>query len=145
MKGDVIRYDSFSDVVLNENSKQIVPHCQDSHDFRLQFMHVAYNSDATVGNRLLKLEMFDQDNNSVYHCHPDTFQDNNKLYHYYVVPGSVRPSLSTVDDVGVDGTIVFTFPLDFVVPKGYSLYIGDEADISAADDFEIRGQVAVLR
>lgn len=146
MKGDLIRFAPILDATANDSNKDITIPNGGNHDVELLWLHVALTTTATANNRLLELEVRDPDGNSCGHVHPGSYQAPSLTYHYYFLPGIFRETVSAVAETGVDGTIQVPMPMQFVVPKGFSLNIRDvEAVDAAADDMILRGMFKVTR
>lgn len=144
MSHGIKKYVSFRDATANDISKAIAGDVGES-AWQLLFANVVYVSNANAGNRLLTITLADADANEVISINAPGVQIASKTYHYKLLQGITRETLSTVAPASVDGIIQMPIPADFIVPAGYSLTIEDLTAVSATDDMTISGMIAVLR
>ena len=105
-----------------------------SGEIELKYGIIALTTTATAGNRLMTIQVKDENGNEVFHTHPGSYQAASLTYHYYLMPGIYRETVSAVAEATVDGTIQMPFPEDFEWPTGWSIRIYDKNAIDAAAD-----------
>lgn len=99
----------------------------------LVFAHVVYNASATVGNRVVSLQLLDGSGNAV-----GTWETTPPItasqtgYHVEFAGGVYREA--TFD---ANHTVQTPFPVGLTVPAGYTLKVLDLANVSAADTMTI--------
>lgn len=96
--------------------------------WKISWIHVAYTSTATVGNRQLKMEVLDSGSNLRIDAHAGAVQAASNTYHYEFMKGIYRETSF------VDNSIQVPIPYDVVIPAGWSLRIYDESAVDAAAD-----------
>ena len=94
----------------------------------IHFGHVIYNSDATVGNRQLVVEIKDEAGNLVVDFHAGAVQAAS-LGRHYVFQGGVYRETSFVN-----GEIQVAIPIHFIVEANWTFRVYDSAGISSSDD-----------
>lgn len=102
---------------------------------KIIFVHVDYTSDATVGNRQLRLSLINNSGTLVFDAHAGAVQAASLNYHYSFSQGVFRETSF------VDSQIQSPIPMGIMIPAGYTLQIADSADVAATDDFVISYQV----
>lgn len=105
------------------------------YDIQINFLHIVYTADATVGNRTVKLTY----NNSVYAAviidlHSTVNQAASTIYHYEFLQGIYRETSVIVN------TLQLPEPKDFYILAGESFTVADSANISASDSFTVAFQ-----
>ena len=95
-------------------------------------LHITYTSSATVGNRALRLAIYDETDTTVADYHVGVDQAASLTRHYVCARGVYRESAF------VDGEIQFPIPFGTVLLPGWYLIVKDNAAIDAtADDMTI--------
>lgn len=109
--------------------------------WQLDWMHVTLVSDATVGNRQIVLELYDQGNVLQADWHAGAVQAASLTRHYMFQQGG-----NYRETAFVDGEIQIAIPDRLCVPSGWYLRVRDSAAIApAADDMTVAYQVTKLR
>ena len=129
-----------SDHTANDSDKtlDLTPYTnggvRSSGEIELKYGIVSLSTTATIGNRLFTIQIQDEAGNEVFHLHAGSYQAASLVYHYYLMPGVYRETVSAVAEAGVDGTIQVPFPDDFEWPTNWSIRIYDKNAIDAAAD-----------
>lgn len=137
----------FSDTALNDSDKTLdfsasVGSASASHKYELLYALVRFTTTATVGNRLLTIAVLDETGTELFHTHPGSYQAASLTYHYYLMPGIFRETVSAVTETGVDGTMQMPFPEEMKWNPNWTLRIYDKNAVdAAADDMLISGVV----
>lgn len=97
----------------------------------LHWFHLIYTSDATVGNRQIRAELLDIDDNIVYDISAGAVQAASLAYHYNYLPGIYRETSF------INGEIQVPFPMFLVVPATYKLRIRDVNNVSSGDSISV--------
>ncbi len=121
------------DAVANKPSKTwVVPV---NEQWKLNFLHVIYTSDATTGNRQIMLEIIDSDGNVLANHVAGAVQAASLVRHYSFIQGIYRETSFIGDEIQVP------IPQDLYLGPGYSLRVSDKNSISALDDTIVSFQV----
>lgn len=110
----------------NENSKSFV--VPDGMIWKLMWAHMRYTSDATVGNRQIRLQVLDDTGASRFDTHAGAVQAASLDYHYEFMQGIYRETSF------VDNAIQVPIPECLYLLPGWTLKIYDATGVSATDD-----------
>ena len=103
-------------------------------NLKMKWMHVEYTSDATVGNRQIRVELLNAAGTHVYDARAGTTQAASLVRDYAFMWGTFRETSF------VDGQIHVPFPQEIIVPANYTFKVYDQADISSSDSFVLSYQ-----
>lgn len=98
-------------------------------DVMFTWMHVIYTSTATAGNRQLRVNMLDADDNVIWDARAGTVQAASLERDYALMWGVYR------ETAFVDGQIHVPFPQQLILPSNYRFNIADANNVDAADSF----------
>lgn len=93
----------------------------------LEWIAARFTSDATVGNRQIRMYLLTDADVEVRDTHAGAVQAASLTRHYDFSTGIYR------ETAFVDGAIQVPFPMKFYVPSGWKIKIADSANISVAD------------
>jgi len=108
--------------------------CPDGRNAKISWLHCAYTSDATVGNRQILLQLLDASDVIRMDTHAGAVQAASLVRHYLYLPGIYRETSF------IDGELEVALPRSLVVPSGYKLKVYDSTDVSASDAMAINFQ-----
>ena len=107
---------------LNETNREV----------QLLWAHFNYSSSATVGSRRMSMILIAPDTSEVTMCHAGVVQAaSQSAVHYRFVPGTFRETAL------IDNAVEVPFPMQFFIPKDYTLKFGDKTAIDIAGDTSI--------
>lgn len=92
-------------------------------------MHVTYTSDATVGNRVLKLSINDLSAVKIMDSYAGLVQAASLVRSYEFVNGVHR------ETAFINGSVQVPIATGFVIPAGGSIIVNDASAISATDSY----------
>jgi hypothetical protein len=98
---------------------------------RLLWGHVEYTSNATAGNRQIRIAMLNAADNVLADSHAGAAQGASLVRHYMFLQGIYRETAFT------DAEIDVPIPIGWYFLVGYSLRINDSAAIAAGDSMVI--------
>jgi len=126
---------TYSDVTTGAGTNQKIFTVPAGVTWKLHWAHVAYTSSATVGNRIVDVEVKDASGVQVMDAHPGAVQAASLTYHYEYMQGIYREtSFIATGGTGVNGTMQVPIPQDLILLPGYQLIIGDDQAIDATND-----------
>lgn len=96
--------------------------------WKLNFLHVILVTTATVGNRIITLEIDDADGNNLIDLYAGAVQAASLTRHYDFIQGIYRETSF------VNGELHVPIPQDCYLGPGYTLRVYDSAAIAAAAD-----------
>lgn len=96
---------------------------------KLNWAHLTYTSDATVGNRTIVLEVLDDAGNIVLDVHTSANQAASLTRHHEFFPGVYRETAFST----VGAAITTPIPMGLIIPGNYILRVRDSAAIAAGD------------
>ena len=109
---------------------------QSNESWYLNFVYVTLVSTATVGNRLITLEVIDESSNVIISISAGTTQAASLTRKYGFLQGQYREVSFVNDELQVP------LPMSLYIPAGYTLRVYDSAAVdAAADDMEVSFQV----
>ena len=96
----------------------------------IDYVHARLTTDATVGNRKVRLEL--ENHNSVLQAdfHTAQTQAASLTYHYNWTPGSPYRETTLVDN-----ELMLPIPMNLYVPRGWTLQVRDVNGVSASDSW----------
>lgn len=98
---------------------------------RLSWLYVTYTSNATVGNRQLRMSLLNASDVVVANIHAGIVQAASLVRAYSFVQCMVR------EIAFVDNSLQVPLPSDFVIPAGWKIRVNDSAGISATDSMAV--------
>jgi len=107
-------------------------------DRQLIFFHVAYTSDATVGNRQISIEIDNAAGDEVVDIHSGAVQAASLVRDYLFNPGVFRETSF------VDNAIHCPFPAGLVIPGNHTITILDKTAVSTGDSMIIGYQLKTI-
>lgn len=117
---------SVYDAVTNDSDKSwTVP---ENEMWKLNFLHATLISTATVGNRIVTIEIDDEDSNPLIDLFAGAVQAASLTRHYGFIQGIYRETSF------INGEIQVPLPKDCYLGPGYSLRVYDSAVVDAAAD-----------
>lgn len=126
------------DTAADDSDKTIV--VPDGEMWVLDWLHVTLVSTATVGNRQIKLALYDNADVLQADWTAGAVQAASLTRHYMFQPGLSR------ETAFVDGEILIAVPQKLVIPAKWYLRVYDSAAVAAAaDDMTVAYQVTKLR
>ncbi len=126
------------DTAANDSDKTIV--VPDGEMWVLDWLHVTLVSTATVGNRQIKLALYDNADVLQADWTAGAVQAASLTRHYTFQPGLYR------ETAFVDGEILIAIPQKLVIPAAWYLRVYDSAAVAAAaDGMTVAYQVTKLR
>lgn len=99
----------------------------------IMWAHIVYTATATVGNRLLTLQVSDSAGNDMFSVRTAAFQTASQVQHYSFQPGMFREGSFS------NGEIQVAIPVG-VLMAGWTLTVFDENNIDVADSFNVSFQ-----
>lgn len=90
--------------------------------------HIELTTSATVGNRLLRIYVYDEDGNRVIDFFPPATQAASLTNHYAFLQGIYR------ETAFASGAIQVPIPKDFFMTAGFSVSITDDNSVDLAND-----------
>jgi hypothetical protein len=115
----------FDDSANDSNKSWVVPAGE---MWMLNFAHAILVSSATVGNRVLSLDILDENGNLIIDCYSPANQAASATYHYAYLQGIYRETTFTANSIQVP------VPKDLYLKAGYTLKVWDKGAIAAAAD-----------
>lgn len=118
--------------VTGTNTYSYVPNS----DTSLGFVHAIYTADATVGNRIVVLELLNEAGQLITDFYGAPAITASQARHILYLPGAYRESAFDSNN-----TVQIPFASGMVIPAGYTLRVRDTANISAGDSMILGIQV----
>lgn len=94
---------------------------------RLEWMHVTYTSNATIGNRQMAIELLDSAGNILIDNDAGAVQAASLTQHYLILQGSFRESAF------IAGELQVPLPFDWIMLPGHQLRFRDTANVAVGD------------
>jgi hypothetical protein len=134
----VVPVASYFDATANDSNKSwVVP---DGEMWELNWAHVILASTATVGNRVVCIDVLDEDGNILLDLPSAVVQAASATNHYAFFQGIFRESAFVLSSLQVP------IPRSLMLKAGYTLKFYDRAAIAAAaDDMTVSFQVNVYK
>lgn len=101
----------------------------------LNWIHLSYTANATVGNRKIGLHIYDGSNNERWSIESEINQTAGNTVHYIYIQGVARET-----SLGGNNDIVSILPKDMYLKPGWKITFHDSAGISAGDNMGISFQ-----
>jgi len=117
---------SIFDAAANDSDKSFV--VEGNELWKLNFVHVIYVSSADVGNRIVTIQVIDEDSNVIIDFVAGAVQAAGVTVHYKFMQGLLRETSV------VNGEIIAALAADTYLKAGYTLRVFDSAAIAAAAD-----------
>ena len=115
------------DTTLNSSSKTILT-CPAASLCEVLQIHVDFTSTATVGNRLITMEIYDDTNTLVSDYYAGALQAASLDHHYLFAQGIYR------ETTFVNGELQCPFPFETILLPGWYCKIADSNAVDAAAD-----------
>lgn len=122
------------DATADDSSKDFVVPAGKT--WRLDWAHIIFTSTATVGNRQIKISLYDSSNVLRADFHAGAVQAASLTRHYIFLPGVYRETTFINDEIQI------AIPQNFILLPEWYIRVADSAAIAAtADDMTVSMQV----